>query len=251
MVEFAVAILAALPSTSSASESNPRVDANQLLDTKSSDPAKARVMVHRLLYKTADENLNIISNRIVADYNSAYSATSYILTVLKANTFTALETKTLVSVPDKVGFTPSFWSGCRWCPTDDALTDPNAVAGHATNSFEVVADIHMPNDGDSALIINDTTTVLSRFASSFWPGCRWFPNDDAIAFNESPILEDSHIALKHQGFESSRISASPALPTSRTDLSAASTAPSEVSRRPRSRVDGGWGLRTVHCAHGR
>jgi hypothetical protein len=240
MVEFAVAALAV----------NTRVDANQLLDTKSSDPAKARVMVQSLLYKTS-EDLNIISKGIVAAYNSAYSATGYSSTALKTKTFTALETKTSVSVPHKVGFTSSIWSGCRWCPTDDALADSNTVAGHATSSFEVVADIHMPNDDNSALINNDTTTVFSRFTSSFWLGCRSFPNDDAIAFNESPILEDSYIALKHQGFESSRVSASPTLPTSTTAPPAASTAPLEVSRRPGSKVDGRWGLRAVHCAHGR
>ena len=97
MVDFAVATLAV----------NLRVDANHLPGTKSSDPAKAQVMVHSLLYKTS-EDLNIISKGIVGDYNSAYSATSYYLTALKTKSFTALKTKTSVSVPYKVGFTNSF-----------------------------------------------------------------------------------------------------------------------------------------------
>jgi hypothetical protein len=250
MVEFAVATLAALPYANSTSEIHIPASACQRLETKSSDPAEARIMAHKLLSKTWDEDLNIVSEGIVSAYNSAYSATSYSLTALETETFTALETKASVSVPDKVGFTPSFWSGCR-CPTDDTLTDSNTYAGHTTSSLEVVADIHMPNDDDIALIINDTTTVFSRFTSSFLPGCRWFSNDDAIAPYDSPIPEDTHIALKHQGFENSRTSASSTLPTSTSAPSAASIAPTEVLRRPRSRLHGGWGLRKVHCAHGR
>lgn len=179
MVEFAVAILAALPCASSTSESNLRVAANQRLVTKSWDPAEARAMVNGLLHETSAEDLNVISNSF---------------TTLKTETFTALETKTSVSVPDNVSFTPSFWPGCRWCPNADALTDSNTVAGHTTSSFEVVAGINVPNHDDSALMINDTTTVFARFAQHFWSECRWFPEDDAIALNDSPILKGRDVA---------------------------------------------------------
>jgi hypothetical protein len=200
-MKFAVATLATLPSASPASEFNIRVAANQLLGTKSSNPAEAQVTVHGLLRETTVEDLNIISKSIVAAYNSAYSATGY--------SFTALQTKTLVSFShDKIGSTPRFfWPGCRWHPTDDALTDSNTETGHTTRSFEVVADISMPNNDDNTLRINDATILSARFTPSFWPGFRWFPNEDAIALNEhSPIPKipkDSHIASKHEAFEKS------------------------------------------------
>jgi hypothetical protein len=243
MVEFAVATLVTLPS---AGEFSLHVAANQSLETKSWDPAEGRSMMHRLLHETYDKDLNTISKSIAAAYNSLYSATDYSFTASEIKTLTTLETKSSVSLPDKVGYSSSLWSGCRWCPNDDALTDSSTMAGHTTNPFEVVADNKLPNDDDSALIITNKTTAFARFTQSFLPGSRF-----AIALADSPISKDTHIALKHQGFESSRILASSTLPTSTTVPSAAPRAPTEVLRWPRSRVRGGCGLRNVHCAHGR
>jgi hypothetical protein len=243
MVEFAVATLVTLPS---AGEFNLHVAANQRLETKSSDLAKGQVMMHRLLHETSDKDLDIISKSIVFAYNSVCSATDYSFTASETKALATLETKTPVSVPDKVGFTPSFWSGCRWYPNDDALTDSNTMTGHTTSPFEVVTDVKMTNDDDSTWMLTDKTTAFARFTQSFLPGCRF-----AIALDDYPISKDTHIALKHQGFQSSRTLASPTLPTSTTAPSAASTAPTEALRRPRSRVHGGWGIRNIHCAHGR
>jgi hypothetical protein len=243
MVEFAVAILATLPS---ASTFTLKVSASELLGTKSSDPAEARVMMHDLLSEISAEDLNIVSKTIIAAYDPAFSATDYACTAVETKTFTALETKTSVSFPEKAGFPPSFWSGCRWYPNDDALTDSYEVTRRTTSPFEVVADIKMPNDDDTALMITDTAMAFARFTQSFLPGyC------GAIALDDSPIPKDTQIALKHQGSGISRISASPPFPTSTNAPSAASTAPTEILRKPRSRVHSGWGLRKVHCAHGR
>jgi hypothetical protein len=241
MVEFAVATLVTL-----VGKLNHHVATDGRLETKSSDPAEARVMMHDLHREISAEDLNIMSKSIVAAYNPAFSATSYSCTAVETKTLTNFETKTSVSVPDKISFTPSFWSGCRWYSNDDALTNSNAVAGHTTSPFEVAADVKMPNDDDSASMLTHATTAFARFTQSFLPGCR-----EAIALDDSPIPKDTKIALKHQGSVRPRISASPILPTSTTAPSAASTAPTEVLRRPRSRVHGEWGVRKVHCAHGR
>jgi hypothetical protein len=192
-MKFAVATLTTLDSTSSNSEFNLSAAANQLLGTKLSGPAEARVMVHGLVDETSAEDLNTISKSIAAAYNSAYSATGYSLTVL--------ETKTSVSVPDKVDFTRSFGPGCRWCPDDDALIDSNTKAGHTASSFEVVADVNMPNDDDDALMIDAATMVFAQFTPSSLPGYRWYPNDDTVALNDVSIIKDSHIASKHEAFE--------------------------------------------------
>jgi hypothetical protein len=108
-MKFAVATLTTLTahdSASSNSEFNLRATT-----TKSSDPAEAPVVVYGL-HEVPAEDLNRISKSIATAYNSAYSATDY--------SFAALKTKMSVSVPDKVGFTRSFCSGCRWCANSRA-----------------------------------------------------------------------------------------------------------------------------------
>jgi hypothetical protein len=57
------------------------------------------------------------------------------------------------------------------------------------------------NDDGNVLIIDDATMDCAGFTPSFLAGCRWSFNSDAVAFNNSPIIKDSHIALKHQAFE--------------------------------------------------
>jgi hypothetical protein len=102
-------ILPSARSSSSASEIHIPASTNQRLETKSPDPAEARVMVHDFIHETSAEDLNIVSKSIVAAYNPAYSTTGY--------SSIASDTKKMpVSAPDKVDFTLSFCSGCRWCP---------------------------------------------------------------------------------------------------------------------------------------
>lgn len=104
-MKYPVATLTPLPS---ASEINIRAAANKMLGTNSSDPVEVPDMVHVLLRESSAEDLNIISKSINV-YNSGYSTNS--------DSSTASETKkTAVSVPDKLDFTLSFSSGCRWCP---------------------------------------------------------------------------------------------------------------------------------------
>jgi hypothetical protein len=105
-MKFASATSTTFPSDG---EINISASTNQPFGDKSSDPAETRVTVHGLRHETSAKDLNIISKSIVTAYNSAYSATVY--------SSSASETKkTAVSVPDKVDFTLSFCSGCRWCP---------------------------------------------------------------------------------------------------------------------------------------
>jgi hypothetical protein len=84
-----------------------------------------------------------------------------------------------------------------------AYNEAFAKTGYAISSFEVVADINMPNNNDNALMANTATMVSAQWWSgrNFWPGCRWCPNDDAIALTGSPILKDSDIAFMHEAFE--------------------------------------------------
>jgi hypothetical protein len=67
-MKFTAFALTTLVVLTSASEFNLRAAAKTLLGTKSSDPAEARVVVHGLLHDTSAEDLNIISNSVVAAY---------------------------------------------------------------------------------------------------------------------------------------------------------------------------------------
>jgi hypothetical protein len=87
-----------------------------------------------------------------------------------------------------------------------AFNEAFADTGYAASSFEVVADINMPNNDADALMINAATIVSAKldwkwWGPNFWPGCRWCSNDDAIALTGSPILKDSDIAFMHEAFE--------------------------------------------------
>jgi hypothetical protein len=53
-----------------------------------------------------------------------------------------------------------------------------------------------PNYDGNVLMIDGATMDCASFTSSFLAGCRWCFNSDAVAFNESPSIKDSHIALK-------------------------------------------------------
>jgi hypothetical protein len=83
-----------------------------------------------------------------------------------------------------------------------AYNEAFAKTGYAAGSFEVVADMKMPNNDADALMINTVTIVSAQWwGPNFWPGCRWCSNDDAIALTGSPILKDSDIAFMHEAFE--------------------------------------------------
>jgi hypothetical protein len=94
---------------------------------------------------------------------------------------------------------------------DYAVIDTTIVAAYnrafaktedAASSFEVVADIHMPNNDANALMINAATIVSAKWwGPNFWPGCRFCSNDDAIALTSSSIIKDSDIAFMHEAFE--------------------------------------------------
>jgi hypothetical protein len=104
---IAAATSATLPS---AGEINTSASSSQPLGAKSSDPAERRVTVYGIRHEPSAKDLNTIrkNKNIVPTYKSANSA---------VYCSTASETKkTAVSVLDKVDFTLSFCSGCRWCP---------------------------------------------------------------------------------------------------------------------------------------